>query len=59
MLSSIKRVCDRNLGMQEVILVLEEENEKKALRMPFRVEMCEEFDREMKKIVGEDCLKVK
>ena len=59
LLSSIKRVCDRNLGMQEVILVLEEENEKKALRMPFRVEVCEEFDREMKKIVGEDCLKVK
>jgi len=58
-LSSIKRVCDRNMGMQDVILVLQETpEEKKALKMPFRVEGCEEFVKEMKAVVGEDCVKI-
>ena len=58
-LMNIKRVCDRNSGFNEVVLVLQEKEEKKALKMPFRVEVCEEFMGEMKKIVGEDGIKVK
>ena len=59
LLSSIKRICDRNLGMQEVILVLQEKAEKKALKMPFRVETNEEFLKEMRVAVGEENVKVK
>ena len=59
LLSDIKRVCDRNLGMQEIILVLQENEEKKALKMPFRVDASEDFVNEMKKTVGDDCVKVK
>ncbi|MBQ3294023.1 DNA polymerase III subunit alpha, partial [Candidatus Saccharibacteria bacterium] len=58
-LMNIKRVCDRNSGFNEVVLVLQEKEEKKALKMPFRVEVCEEFMKEMAKIVGEDGVKVK
>ena len=58
-LSAIKRVCDRNLGMQEIVLVLDEGSEKKALKMPFRVEGNAEFLKDMKAVVGEDCVKVK
>jgi len=57
-LTAIKQVCDRNLGMQDVILVLQEGEEKKALKMPFRVEGGEGFVKEMKTVVGEDCVKV-
>ncbi|MBR2587191.1 DNA polymerase III subunit alpha [Candidatus Saccharibacteria bacterium] len=59
LLSSIKRVCDRNPGFNDVILVLQEKETKKALKMPFRVEPCEEFMTDMQKVVGEECLKVK
>ena len=58
-LASIKRVCDKNGGFNEVILVLEEGAEKKALKMPFRVETNAEFMAEMAGVVGEDCVKVK
>ena len=44
--------------MQDVILVLQEGEEKKALKMPFRVEGSEGFVKEMKTVVGEDCVKV-
>ena len=57
-LEAIKRVCDRNLGMQDVVLVLQDGEEKKALKMPFRVEVCEEFKKEIGEVVGEECVKV-
>ena len=57
-LSAVKRVCDRNLGMQDVILVLQEKDEKKALKMPFRVDSSEGFLKEMGKVLGEDCVKI-
>ena len=58
LLTAIKRICDRNLGMTEIILVLQEKDEKKALRMPFRVEPDAGFLKDMKETVGEDCVKV-
>ncbi|MBR3320170.1 hypothetical protein IKG20_02600, partial [Candidatus Saccharibacteria bacterium] len=59
LLTAIKRVCDRNLGMQDVILVLKEKDEMKALKMPFRVEASEEFIKDMKTVVGDNNVKVK
>ena len=58
MLTAIKRVCDRNLGMTDIILVLQDEKDKKALKMPFRVEPDSTFLKEMKETVGEDCVKI-
>lgn len=58
-LSAIKRTCDKNLGMQDVILVLDEGTEKKALKMPFRIEASEQFIKEMQGVVGDECVKVK
>ena len=57
-LEAIKRVCDRNLGMQDIILVLQDGEEKKALKMPFRVEGGETFLKEMGEVVGEDAVKI-
>ena len=59
LLSDIKRICDNNLGMQDIILVLQDGGEKKALKMPFRVESNENFVADMTKLVGEDCVKIK
>ena len=59
LLTNIKRICDKNGGFNEVVLVLQEKGEKKALKMPFRVEVGEEFMKEMKATVGEDSVKVK
>ncbi|MBR2695753.1 DNA polymerase III subunit alpha [Candidatus Saccharibacteria bacterium] len=59
LLTNIKRICDKNGGFNEVVLVLQEKDEKKALKMPFRVEVGEEFMKEMKATVGEDSVKVK
>ena len=57
-LEGIKRVCDRNLGMQDVILVFEEGENKKALKMPFKVETDERFLKDLGVVVGEECVKV-
>ncbi|MBQ6396277.1 hypothetical protein IJH89_01680, partial [Candidatus Saccharibacteria bacterium] len=58
-LAAIKRVCDRNLGMQEVVLVLDEGTEKKALKMPFRVDADDKFLKDMVIVVGNEHVKVK
>ena len=58
-LAAIKRVCDRNLGMSDVILVLAEGKDKKALKMPFKVELGEKFEKEMENVAGEGHVKVK
>ena len=59
LLTRVKQICDRNLGMQEMIMVLEENGEKKPLRMPFRVDPNEEFLGEMAAALGEGCVKIK
>ncbi|MBQ6605440.1 DNA polymerase III subunit alpha [Candidatus Saccharibacteria bacterium] len=57
-LNEIKRVCDRNLGMNEVVLVLESNGEKRAIKMPFHVEVSEELSEHLKSLVGEEGVKV-
>ncbi|MBR3319461.1 DNA polymerase III subunit alpha [Candidatus Saccharibacteria bacterium] len=59
LLSEIKRVCDRNLGMQDIILVLQDGDEKKALKMPFKVDSNDAFIADMKAVAGEDCVKIR
>ena len=57
-LNGIKQVCDRNLGMNDVVLVLEEASGKRAIKMPFHVEPTETFVNDIKKIVGDEAIKV-
>ena len=58
-LTAIKKLCDKNLGLSEVILVLKDENGKKPLRMPFKVEPSSEMLEELKTIVGDDAVVLK
>ncbi len=58
-LTAIRRLADIYLGMQEVILVLKDGEEKKPLRMPFKVEVCDELLAKLRDLLGEDKVKVK
>jgi DNA polymerase-3 subunit alpha len=58
-LTKIKQLCDKNLGVQEVILVLKDETGKKPLRMPFKVQASAELQSELKKVVGENAVVLK
>ncbi len=57
-LTAIRRLCDLNNGYQDVILVLKDGEEKKPLRMPFRVETSDDFLGKLRKLVGEDNVKI-
>lgn len=57
-LNAIKQLCNRYAGMQEVILVLKRGDEKKPLKMPFRVS-AEEAVSPLKELLGEDAVKIK
>jgi len=58
-LAAIRRLCDINLGFQDVILVIKEGEEKRALKMPFKVEASENLIKKLKALVGENCVIVK
>ena len=58
-LSALRRLCDINLGFQDVILVLEENGEKKPLKMPFKVDASDDFLAKLKELIGEGKVKLK
>ncbi len=57
-LTAIRRLADLYLGMQEVVLVLKEGDEKRPLRMPFKVDVSENLLKKLRDLVGEDKVKV-
>ena len=57
-LSEIKHLCDLHPGFQEIILVLQDGEEKKPLRMPFRVDADKELTDPLGELLGNDCVKV-
>ena len=57
-LTAIRRLADIYLGVQEVVLVLKEGEEKRPLRMPFKVDASGELLMKLKDLVGEDKVKV-
>ena len=57
-LTAIRRLCDLNNGYQDVILVLKDGEEKKPLRMPFRVETTDDFLNKLRELVGADNVKI-
>lgn len=57
-LTKIRQLANDYSGVQEVILVVIENGEKKALKMPFRMEVCGDLLNELKALVGENSVKV-
>ena len=57
-LTAIRRLADLNLGFQEVVLVLREDGSKRALKMPFKVEVSEDLLSKLRELVGEENVKV-
>ncbi len=58
-LSDIRRLADIFLGSQEVVLVIYDEGIKRALKMPFRVEICHDLIAKLAAVVGAENVKVK
>ena len=58
LLGKIRALGDEYMGMQEVVLVVIENGEKKALKMPFRVDICPDLLDEMEALLGKTSVKV-
>ncbi len=57
-LAAIRRLCDVSLGFQDVILVLKDGEEKKPLKMPFKVDVTDDLLTKLREIVGEANVKL-
>lgn len=57
-LAAIRRLCDLSLGVQDVILVLKDGEEKKPLKMPFKVDVTDDLLTKLREIVGEANVKL-
>ena len=57
-LSQIRKLADDFAGFSEVVIVSIENGEKKALKMPFRVDICGELLDSLEKLLGKTSVKV-
>ena len=57
LLSSIRRLADLNMGLQEVVLVLCDGEKKRPLKMPFKVDVSEDLLAKLRDLVGEESVK--
>lgn len=57
-LSKIRELADDFSGMQEVVLCVIENGEKKALKMPFRMDICSDLLDELEALLGKASVKV-
>ncbi|MBR3270154.1 DNA polymerase III subunit alpha [Candidatus Saccharibacteria bacterium] len=57
-LSKIRELADDFSGMQEVVLCVVENGEKKALKMPFRMDVCSDLLDELEALLGKASVKV-
>lgn len=58
-LSEIRRLCELNPGVQEVVLVLKDSDGKRPIRLPFRVDVTDELTKPLADLLGDQCVKVK
>lgn len=58
MLNEIRRLCELNPGVQEVVMVLKDETGKRPIRLPFRVEATDELTGPLAELLGAQCVKV-
>ena len=54
----MKSVCGEHTGVTEVVLVLGEEN-KSAMRLPFKVDTNDNLLNQLKNTLGEECVVLK
>ena len=57
-LTKIRGLCDNYAGVQEVVMVYFENGEKRALKMPFKVEVCNDLIGGLKELIGDKNVKV-
>lgn len=57
-LTNIRRLCEKNPGVQDVIMVLKENSEKRPVRLPFKVEIDDDLTKPMIELLGEERVKV-
>ena len=57
-LNQIRHLCDKNPGLQEIVLVLKEGEDKRPLRLPFRVAVGPELIDPLKELLGEEKVKI-
>ena len=57
-LSEIRHLCELNPGVQEIIMVLKDENGKRPLKLPFKVDVTDELTKPLVELLGENCIKV-
>lgn len=58
LLTNIRQIGEANPGMQELVLVLKDGEEKRPLRAPFRVDVSEDLMKNLKELLGEERVKV-
>lgn len=58
LLTGIRRACDLNPGFQDVVLVLRDGETKRPLKMPFKVDACEDLLSKLRELVGNESVKV-
>ncbi len=58
MLTKLRELAMNNSGVQEMLMVIKENGEKRALKMPFKVEISSEFLNGMQELVGKENVKV-
>ncbi len=58
LLSEVRHLCELNPGVQDIIMVLKDENGKRPLKLPFRVEIAEDLTKPLTELLGEQCVKV-
>ena len=56
-LSEIRRLCDLHPGLQEIVLVLLDGEQKQPLRLPFRV-AADELKLELANLLSDECVKL-
>ena len=58
-LEKIRRICENNSGVQEIILVFKEGDSKRPLKMPFKIDISDELVTKLNELLGERCVVVK
>ena len=57
-LTRIRELCKDHPGFQEIILVLQDGEDKKPVRLPFRVDASDELTKPLSDLLTADCVKV-
>ena len=59
-LTKVRKICDQNIGTEEVILVLKDGEEKTPLRMPFKVDIgSKDLIESLRSLLSKDNVKIK